>query len=406
MNGKVEYYHNSAWVDISDYVDTIADVPFLARNRDWTLTTNSMTITIASTIKDLLNNQAFEFGYDEKIKISIDLTTVYVGYIDKSIYNYGPMTFSLTMKTNIDKLKDYIVDYDTLHTAFATGTNWWEWAATENKGIGPIVGLTWAMQKMFGAAGLTLDTSGIIDTPIITFVGSPTFRDCTITFKDLFFYEDILWCAGQSVCCGHQTIDNQIYDYTSKKQTCFDIISEILTSLKLQLLQTDVDNYKLVYSTEIYTITDNNKFEYQKEKVRSDNSNYANAFSWRYFFNDPKTYQSNLVITDETSRTYGKGNLIPSIQNFLIYLSDAKLNVNKYADAYNMRGCNANLSLIHIENDNTADPNINSIAMRIRDKALDYTTEEITTDFQPTQKAVVGHDIDVIWTNSKIVQEI
>lgn len=407
MANKIEYYNanTSAWVDISSYVTSCPIIPRTNRNRDWTLRIEQLSFTVAVTVRDVLDG-SFNFANGHKFRIYINDGFIHGGYCVKSVYDFREMVFNVTIKNNLGLLQNKLVDASTLFSLFETGTNWYDFNLTPNNFLatGAIVGVLWAMKQMFAVSGLTLDTTDVDEVVLLTHVDSEILEDCTTTFQDLFFYVNVLFCVGQSVRTYHTNIDSISNDYNRYKKNCFDVISEIITSLRLHLVQTDLDTFKLEYNEDSYTLDDDDTFEYEEETIAERTADYTDNLSYSRFTNDP-SYYTSLTITDYESITYGKGPSVNTLQNFFIYFSDAKTFANKYNDGYNTSGCYENASINHIENDNSGIANINSIAMRVKENAISYSKKTFLTNFESVSKSVVQHGVDLEWTNSEIIQE-
>lgn len=404
----IELYNSAAWVDISDYVTNVQKAPNSMRNRDWTVKAERLVISVAVTIRTLLADETFKFTDGMLIRVSQGATFIYGGYVEESGYNNDSMEFDVTLKTSLGNLQQKIVDYDTLHAVFATGTNWYDYTAADYFSRGAIVGVLWTLKKMFSVSGLTLTTTDVDTVTLVTHIGSSPFRDCTTTFRDLFFYENMIWCAGQPVCVDHSIIDSQNYDYNRDKINCLDLVSEIITSLKLKLTQTSITEYNLEYVEDSYSIADDDVFSQSSRDIKAAVTDYVNNLSYLWFFNDPASYGS-LTITNDGSFTYGKGRLLDSIKNFTIYYSDAKLNTNHYTESYDILTCIpsvfGDLSIDFIVDDNGPNASINRYAMRAKELATAYTKTDILTNFQSSKKNVIDHYIDLEWSNSVITQE-
>jgi hypothetical protein len=268
----VEYYYNSTWNDISNYVVSVDKVPFVARNRDITIRLESWSLNIAITLNQIspFNAGWTSFAQKERIRISDGATLLFTGYIITSPYDYSSMEFNVTTITDLNKLQDYLVDYDTLHSAISGGSP----SATEYRPysyyIMPTVHWTYLIKKMFLIAGLTLDTSTIDD--IIAFpytwveLGGITMD---VTFKDFFTGESELYCLEHSVNAYHTIIDSELYDHKKDKITFFNLINAICSALGLAVNLTTTDNYALaqVILNESYTVIDDDKFEYAVDQT-------------------------------------------------------------------------------------------------------------------------------------------
>lgn len=426
MANSLKNYYGGSWVDISDYLDRMDEVPVSLRNNDYTLKAENIKIAVPVTIRNVRTSD-FEFAEGDKFSFHVDDEAIYQGLIETSEYDYAEMVFDINLYHALSGLRNIIIDYSTLHAALTSSSNWWEYTSKDNDFFGhSVVGLLWTLQKIFSLAGFTLDVSGVQDTVVFTdldfdwsggtLVGH---RDpVAITYKDLFFIEQMLYCTGNAVAANYATIDSPPYGLANNKVNGFDFVSEVLSSVGLLLKQTDIDSFSLIFETENYAVTDDSKFEYAKKKVRAEAAALENISCSSYGFKDDPPYTETPSYIDHYQLPYGAnptdlnnaaiGNGKDSISfltNLQIFYSDAKNNASHFEQIY-MRGylqpeLSADLAYTY----GTGKQRLNLIAKKIQAKINSYMEEEILTDYQSEKKTVIEHNVDMEWNNSRIVQE-
>lgn len=271
MSLSVKHY-NGSWIDISDYVVGAGDVPYISRNRDWTLRAETWSVSIASTIRDHASYaDNFVFSADEKFAVWDSTKLLFAGYIKKAPLDYESMTFNIEVVNDLQKMEDYRIDYDTLHATLIAGSPTAFEYRVRSYYLMPSVHYLYLMKKMFSIAGLTLDTSELDDVTAFTYTYTATAflgeYTAAVKYKDLFVGESELYCLNQSFDSYHTTIDSTIYDHSKDKITFFELIKELCSYLSLMIVPTAIDNYKLILSTSNYTIADDDKYEYTSELI-------------------------------------------------------------------------------------------------------------------------------------------
>ena len=401
MANVVKHYYEDEWVDITDYVDGISEVPTILRNRDYTLKSERLRLSIAASIRDV-RGVNYEFEEGEKFAVYVDGDLKFQGVIESSEYIYRDMIFDIELRPVITNLESILVEYDSLHTAFSGGANWYEYTASDYYGRS-VVGLLWIMKSMFTESGLTLDVSAIENIEILSRIEDEVETD--IAYQDLFMVEEVIYNLGQSVAAHHTLIDSEYLDYNKNKLNCWEFISQLVSYLNLVLVQTDVDTFDLIEKTDNYTVTDDNKFEYAKRKLGaeslSDNISVSMSYSATltpYFNTDPN------LITSIDTLTRGKGsNNVSALSNVIIMFSNAKDLDDKYEDAYwnDLFQVEPNENFV---NGDTSNATGNLVSNMVHEKIKSLIEEEIETNYQSTFKSVEQHDIDLEWSNSKIKQ--
>jgi hypothetical protein len=321
----VEYYYNSSWEDISDYVVEGTDkVPYISRNRDFTLRLEIWRVTIAQTLKDNPTFSGWEnFTAGDRIRITSGATTLFVGYVLRSPLNYSTLEFDVQVITDINKLQNYLVDYDTLHSTISGGSP----STTEYRAysyyIMPTIHITYLIKKMFAIAGLTLDTSNVDDETAFTYIwdeGEETEQTMTVTYKDLFIGESELYCLSNSVNAYHTIIDYVTYDYKKEKISFFDFVSPICSYLGFTIDIVSTDNYELNLVTDNYTIDDDSKYDYVNEPYQGDTviDKLGVSVSMLSFY-DLHLVLSGNANPNEQNYTLGEGSGIDYLQKLRLY---------------------------------------------------------------------------------------
>jgi hypothetical protein len=311
----VEYYYNSAWNDISNYVTSIDKVPFVARNRDMTVRLESWSINVAITLNQIspFNAGWTSFLQKERIRILDGAVSLFVGYVTSSPYDYSSMEFNVTTITDLNKLQDYLVDYDTLHSVISGGSP----STTEYRPysyyIMPTVHWTYLIKKMFLIAGLTLDTSDIDDVVAFPYtwveLGGITMD---VTFKDFFTGESELYCLEHSVNAYHTIIDSELYDHKKDKITFFKLIDTICSALGMVINLVSADNYTLIQAVlnDSHTVADDDKFEYSIDQIDGGESidNLGVSVDFDTYPDTPSYCLSGTnANTNPTAISYGEG---------------------------------------------------------------------------------------------------
>ena len=139
-------------VDISDYVINSNDVFFNGRNRDKSIIAEGFTFDVSFNLAAPTEGQS--------VKVFVDGTIKFVGYIDTITNNYDDDSYSIEVLHEIYKLTQYKVDYDTLHDLvsavdFASGV---EFTITEDRIVKTGHGLSEDQRIRFVNSGGTIHT--------------------------------------------------------------------------------------------------------------------------------------------------------------------------------------------------------------------------------------------------------
>lgn len=272
MAFSVNNYYSGSWVDLSDYIIDASEVPYVSRNRDWTMRLENWSVKIAGSLKSI-RGSSYNFAVGDKFTVKDGSTFLFLGEVYFSYYNYDEQVYEVDIKSALSILQDYSCDYDTLHSYFIDRNNWYEYTSRDYDD-NRILGITWAIEKMFEIAGLTLNAS--------TANASVLFNDSNVGFGDILLREmlideDMFYCLGQSVAAIHSdsTVDVTLIP------TFFEFISEMCAVFGLMFQPTNADSsgnftYTLVLETSNYTIGNDDKYNFIEKNIKG---NYKLVFS-------------------------------------------------------------------------------------------------------------------------------
>lgn len=423
MSFNLYNYHSAAWVDISDYLVSASEIPFTSRNGDWTLRGETWNIEIAGSIQDELP-AGYSLGKGNQVKITKDAGFLISGYIEQSNFNYERQIYEIVVNSPLLKLKDKMVGYDNLHAPFATGSasQYWVDYLTYNS-----VQVLWALEKVFALCGLTLTVPAPLKaTTLFTRTASTgAWAGRAITYADLYFDEYQLYCLGmQSAAQPVSVISDPFIRYDSfythlqnlnitlkvnndPEVNCFDFVSEIFTSLKLTVQETDTYAYTLIAPTTNFTIADDDNYNYSTYEIlaRSTDLGYSwvtyNASgNWSITSSNRDKYYSATETNPPDNVTENKDK-ISIMQNFRILFADTAT----VSSEYNESVCSPDLSGSLIIDDESTTGHLNPFACRYANQAGDFTVQEITTAATDTFKTVAENFIDLENRTSRIIQE-
>lgn len=409
----LEHYYDSAWRDISDYVDRIESLPRAFRNRDYSLRAEIISSDIAVTIRDsAIYADDFTFTDGDKFRVKDNSSTIiWNGELETSHYNYREEIFELRIRPHLFKLKDQFVDYATLHILFAAGggTQYW----TDHYGF-TSVQLLYGLECLFTACGISVYIPAAIGTTSLftRTTDGVNWIETEITFADLYFDEYQLYCLNQTIATLYSTIDDAANDYIGSKIRCWDLVSEILQKTKLVLLPYGDEGYQIAFNTGNYTVTDDNSYEYDRTKVAIDID--QDGLGCRYLTDltpsplrpNRTAYYSAAASPVDPPGVVGKGSELTVINNFTILFADAKNRLNGFDADFEERMCYIYLSSTLGYGTGTADATLNLIASQFADKSSVHEYETILTAYQSTFESIEEHAIDPQWETSEIKQEL
>lgn len=386
MSVSVEQYYLGSWVDISDYVTGMSEIPFLSRNRDWTIRADSLNITVAgSLIVDRTGWTNFQRG--DYFRVYNNANLIFYGFVNSSEFNYESHTFDVEIFDNIVALQNKRIEYNVLHSELSSGSPAsYEYTASDYYGY-PDVGFLYLMQKMFDICNLTLDVSDIQNE--IAFSDNINFKD--YAYKEIFLDENMLYCINQSVATYYTTIDDTINEYNENKITFFELVNELCTSFKLMIQLVDVGSYKLAFSTVNYTISDDDSWQYTENLIKAEKTlddigvGISSALRADYQSTD---------ITQLTPSSWGGGEKISYYSNLVLLVADPDI-----LHAYATGSLQPAILEGHPEN------SFNPIKERVISRVTDRTEYKIKCPIQDDFKTIVQNFIDVNDLTSNIIQE-
>jgi hypothetical protein len=330
MSFKVENYYDGSWVDISDYVlEGTSDIPFVSRNRDWSIRCESMKFIISGAL-EAVRGAGYNFSKGDAIKVTEGGDYLWGGYVWNSKLSKGKGKYEVNTFDSLRKLQGVKVESSTLDTRFSAGTEWWEYCDNDYYNH-PVVGVFFALKCMFEAVGLSLDMSDVEDTKLFTapLTGHGDFN-CDINYKYLFMDKYAIWSVNQQVAATDNELNSGANDYGSMKITMFDFVSEVLSMLWLALRQTGIDSWKLVKPTANYYLGDDYKYDYDEDMVEGLEQGLGIQYSEMYI----DRYSYSLVPTEISNKNIGSGGEIVLMNNLEMLYSDAVNNTNKYEERY------------------------------------------------------------------------
>lgn len=404
---------------IANWVVACDKIPYYLRNRDFSTGNESLNMSISF-------NCPYVVEIDDKVKITIDSTDVFGGFINKLVTSRDSAVYKIELYHNLQNLEKYIVQYDDLHSLLtANGGDPYKyqaihWGSPFNCDI-PIAGVLHILVKMFLKAGLTLDVSDVENAVAFSYtfnapdgITDPGYGSTqNVLYKQLFIYENMLYCINQGVAAPHANIDNTVDEhnkktYAANKITFFEYVQEILSNLSLGLKLVSLDHYKLIFPTGDYTIVDNLCTSYENEIVSAKKTNAI--VYWNFY--SANLYQSFLadgtgIITDlEFPYWNGDGNGESETINFLNNHKIAFPGYYKGSWNYTFDDNHYDVTCYLIPlADGTVTASINPIENKLNDKIKSYEQERFTTAIDLTLKTVRSHYLDLTNVQSIITQE-
>lgn len=317
-------------VVIDNYIVSAQPVPYISRNRDYSLRAEIWSISIAMTY-------ATTPVIGDKIEVFSDAQIIFGGEISNVLPKYDSRTWQIEVESSLGVLRTRQFDIDTIYSSLYPGSSpaWYEFTYTTYYSF-PIVGVVYLLKTIFTFMGLTLTTSDIEDLPYVgiastsgNFASSP---GVYATLKYMFFRVDTLFNINKSALEPLSVLEQDDYD---SGVTLFDIVSEICSMLGLTLICTSYKNYNLINTLEMsingfpstITTTDNNSYEYSPEVIRSFAKKiiFSNNFTVKTHWNTGKTYLES---------SNGTGEPLNIIQNLEILISDAYDKTTHYAESF------------------------------------------------------------------------
>lgn len=395
MSLAIEIYKSGTWYDISDYITKSGLVPYIGRNRDWSLKTETVSSTISVTCPYTLLR-------DDPIRYSYGGTIFFAGFIQDAKYSYSSRETDITIANDLAKLSGYLVQYDDLHTPLAAGSGIWQYIASDAYLV-PEVYLMWLLQKMFTVAGLTLDTSGVEGTTAFT----ATWSDAStkdILYKDLYVDEGQLYCINQQVGISHTILDSDTQNYKENKISFLDLFQEICALFGFNVYITGLSTYALGFSTSNYSPSDDTKWDYKSTPYKAPN---ASINILKYYVQDTNDFKGSTPVYISSAGIavgdlYGSGK-----SDTLFYYDNLVFKYNnmtspssgyEYYELYARSRTGATVPALY-------GTQLNLTLNKVNAMITDYTEEEITTAIDLTPRSVIQNYIDIENQESVIIQE-
>jgi len=205
--------------DVSRFCD--ADTVYcLKRNRDFSLIVPGLNIYMSQD-----STTVPEKGDIVLIYYATDI--IFYGFIDNVKDANDGTDYDIKIIHYLEKLKDYKIDHDTLHTALAAGTS--AQYGTSFFGI-YYVQATWLVECLMN----------LISTPYsVTMNGVSEYIFPGIKFEEIYFYEQMLYSMGQNQAARYDVWNNEddenYYEYQDNKISAFTLLSELTSIFKIYI---------------------------------------------------------------------------------------------------------------------------------------------------------------------------
>lgn len=375
MSYSVELYR-SGWNDISNDIIDISDIPYINRNRDFTPIAKPITIIVSS------KSSCIPFVYDDLIQVKSDATVIWSGFVSESIYNYESKSYELTVENDL-----MLLDRTILDVGFPTFS-----AASfqyDTTGTYPLVNALYLMKQIFTMCGLTLSTSDIDSTTLFIYYFT-SYVD--VPFNRLCLDVNELRCIGQDSAALYANISLED-EFGENQITGWELIYNLLGNLRLGIVQTSNRNYKLVYPTSNYTISDNVKYKYSNQSYKANTDNISlRAYTTTQVIASGATVTEMALYENE-----GKGKITTQMLNGL------SIRFYNYSGGF---VSNASAPTALDPRYKSSLTSFNPVISQIDALTQNYTREEITTDATLTIKTVLENSINIRENTSKIIQEV
>lgn len=419
MAFRVEYKYYGTWYDVSYYVlPGTGEVPYIARNKDYTLRSEIWNLKVSKAIKDV-----FSLAIDivDEFRVYDGSTFLFHGNVETAEYNYETFSFDVKVRSSLGKLLDYKLDYNTLNGIITTGdgASWLglpQWYDYSFGGYySSVVGILWALKCCFYKAGLVLDCSNILGVTYFyegVTAQNDFFGGVYVKYEHLFMdYTYGFWAVNQRRRDLVSVIDDPTKEYIKNKITLFKFVSEVFSMLGFVLIAADVNTFKIYLPDELYTITDNNKLAYSKRILKPVSTAVSIGCSYTEDY-----LQYGSAPLDNVVKSLGVGSELRILNNLEIYYSDAVSMLNHYVDVYCYTRLNLDLSYVQfpykvklfrnsVGTYSESSDAWNPLYYGYREQTRNCSEENIITPFSPIVKTVVEHFIDLERSTSRIIQE-
>ena len=313
---SVNSYYGGSWVDISDYVVGAGEVPYVSRNRDWTLRLEIWDVEIAGTLRDI-RGASYNFSAGDKFTVKDGTTFLFMGVVLSSEFDNERQVFNVSIENALTYLNDYQCKYSVVHSQLSVGrANWYEYVSYDISG-NALIGITWLLEKLFSIAGLTLNTT--------TVGASVLFNDATVGYGDILVREmlvdeDMFYCVNQNLA----SINTNVV--IPSIPTFFEYISAICSVFGFCFQPTGADGsgnftFTLVHETANYTIADDDKYEYQE--IVKDSQYKTNYSGCDYAYDSNRAHYRSVTIYSLTEYTTGGwDHKVDYLKNLFFFYTD------------------------------------------------------------------------------------
>lgn len=400
-------YNGSSWVDISMYLisNGTGKIPFIDRNSDWSPIASGFNISITSKYNVTISR-------GDKFRFRNDSQVIFAGYADQVKYDYGGLYWNIYLINDLMKLETTKLEYAALHSIVSASPDSFEYNDNDTVGSETFanINMLYLMKCCFASVGMSLDTSN---------VDSVVFDNTwliNVPYNRLVLDYESIYSLGNNVAVAHAKIDSDHYD---SKITMFNLLEWLCKIFRFTLVLTDVNSYSLYAVNNIYSITDNKKYQYEDYKLLKQ---YEDAYISMYAPNTAGVsgIQSFLryyfyQTSENNLREYYAPGYIGAA-NLYIYPHEGETRLdwlnNLMIMPYEISSGAFTDKMYNPQWDTAAPltsfPIIYSFMVRknLIDAVIkDIQSEKITTDYTTTVKSVVKNYIDIENKTSEIEQE-
>jgi len=421
-------HSGSTWYDLTDYVTECDNIPVLARNHDFSLVAEGLSLKVSSKFTGCT------ITIDDLIVIANDselVNVLYAGYVTDSPFDYKDKSYKVTISHPLQKLKNYYVEYDVTKSSlssyiaaevesikFNPSTN-----ANYKRSVISVVGL---IRALFRTCGLDINISSF-NTAKTYVLGSmyghslidnvsKNLTSETIYLQSIYLMPNMVYAINQDVAVNYSVIDTDV-EMSAKKITCWDLVSRLCSLFGFQFTFSNYDSFSIkcnflasTSNMQLGDLLDVNSInlwdyslEYTKEKMNLNSLYYQ--FKWR---GDTTLFLSCTGYT--TSSTWSEATVFDGATQY--DLGDAPSGKSTTAREYNVISHYNNLVFYWIGELNGGTYKAYSILppylsrLEIATYVHPYRLEKFTTDIYTGSDSLLDVKINVKDRTSEIQQEI
>jgi len=251
-------------IAVDDHIVSCGRIPHLKRDRIFQPLAGAFNMSLDST------QDTVEIEKDQRVLVKEDGIIRFSGYIKEFDESFDGLTLDLQIDNSLMKLKEFKLDYDTLHTRLDINNTDNQYKASDNSG-NPNVAILWLMQNMFIKAGLALDVSNVED---LVYLDSVPYGE--ILYSDLVLDENMLYSLNQGVASNYLLIDSEPdaegTNYDESKIDCLNFVQRTCIGFPFFLQPDDFPNRYVLYKgvSNNYVVSDDDKYSYKITKVQTD----------------------------------------------------------------------------------------------------------------------------------------